>query len=111
MDIFFRTKQLQKVCSVEREMQRELGVQCAKKLRQRMMELRAATVLGDVSHLPPPRLHEYSGAEKGRFSVDLQHPFRLQFIPADDPVSLKTDGGIDLGAVRSIEIIAITDPH
>ena len=111
MDIFFHTKWLQKVCSVEREMQKELGKPCAKKMGQRLMELRAAVVLSDISHLPPPRLHEHSGDTKGYFSVDLMHPYRLLFVPADDPIPLKPDGGIDLTAVRSIEIVAIKDPH
>lgn len=111
MDIFFHTKKLQKICSEARAMQQELGQPCAKKLKQRMMELKAATVLADISHLPPTRLHEHIGSSKGQFSVDLKHPLRLLFIPADDPVPLKPDGGIDLAAVTAIEIIGIVDPH
>ena len=111
MDVFFRTKQVQKVCSRDKEMQRELGKACAKKLKQRLAELQAAEVLADISHLPPPRLHELTGREKEQFSVDLQHPYRLLFIAADEPVPRKDDGGIDLANVKSVEIIAIRDTH
>lgn len=111
MEIFFHTKKLQKICSNAKDMQKELGTSCAKKLKQRMMELKSATVLSDISHLPPTRLHEHIGSSKGIFSVDLKHPLRLLFIPADDPIPLKPDGGIDLTAVKSVEITAIDDPH
>ena len=111
MVIFFRTRKLQKVCEDPRTMLKELGQGRAKKFRQRMVELNAADVLADISHLPPPRLHELSGRQKGWFSVDVAHPYRLLFIPADDPVPTKDDGGIDLKAVESIEIVDIVDTH
>jgi proteic killer suppression protein len=111
MLIYFRTSKLQKLCSKEREMLKQLGRVMADKLQQRLMELNAAETLADVSHLPPPRCHELSGNRAGQFSVDLEHPYRLLFIPADDPVPLKEDGGIDLSQVREIEIIGIEDTH
>ena len=111
MKIFFRTKQLQKVCSKEKEMKKSLGKKCSDRLGQRMTELRAADSLADVSYLPPPRLHELTGKEKGQFSVDLKHPYRLLFIVANDPVPTKDDGGIDLHSVTEIEIIDIKDTH
>jgi proteic killer suppression protein len=111
MLIFFRTKKLQKICSEDREMQRQLGPAMARKLRQRLMELKAAETLADVSHLPPPRCHELTSDRAGQFSVDLDHPYRLLFIPADEPVPYREDGGIDLARVREIEIIEIEDTH
>jgi plasmid maintenance system killer protein len=111
MLIYFRTSKLQKLCSKEREMLKQLGRVMANKLQQRLMELNAAESLADVSHLPPPRCHELTGNRSGQFSVDLEQPYRLLFIPADDPVPLKGDGGIDLAQVREIEIIEIEDTH
>ena len=111
MDIYFSTKKLQKICSQEKEMNKALGAKCAEKLKQRMMELRAADALSDISHLPPPRCHELFGERSGQFSVDLEQPHRLLFIPANDPVPLLEDGGIDRKRVTEIEIIEITDPH
>ena len=111
MEITFRTKRLRKVCSKEKEALRELGERCAERLMARMAELRAADVLSDISYLPPVRLHEHVGRGKGVFSVDLKHPHRLLFIPADDPVPYKADGGIDLDNVSAIEVIDIIDPH
>ena len=88
-----------------------LGARGAAKLKQRMMELSAADTLSVISHLPPARCHELTGRLAGTFSIDLEHPFRLLFIPADDPVPLSEDGGIDRARVREIEIVDIKDTH
>ena len=111
MLIYFKTKKLQKTCSQERVMVKELGVGMARKLRQRMTELKVAEALSDISHLPPPRCHELTENRSGQFSVDLEQPYRLLFIPADDPIPYREDGGIDLALVTEIEIIEIEDTH
>jgi proteic killer suppression protein len=92
-------------------MVKEFGPKRARKLKQRMMELSAADMLSDISHLPPPRCHELTGKDAGTFSVDLGHPYRLLFIPANDPVPVRSDGGIDRKQVTEIEIIEIRDTH
>jgi len=43
--------------------------------------------------------------------VDLEHPYRLLFVPAHSPVSTKEDGGLDWAGVTEIEIIEIVDTH
>ena len=111
MEIYFRTKKLQKQCSKNKDAVKALGSACAKKLKQRMMELVAADTLSDVSHLPPPRCHELSDNRKGQFSVDLQHPYRLLFIPANEPLPFNNDGGLDTKRITEVEIIEITDTH
>ena len=111
VDIFYKTKKLQKICSDQKTMDTKLGIPVAKKLRQRHMELKAADNLKQISHLPPSRCHELTNNRSGQFSVDLVNPFRLLFIPANDPLPRKEDGGIDLQQVTEIEIIKIEDTH
>ncbi len=111
MDIYFKTKKLQKLCSVSREAQRHLGAKRARRLQQRMMELKAAISLDDISSLPPARCHELTGNRKGQLSVDLEHPYRLVFIPANNPIPKAADGGLDWPEVTEIEIIEIVDTH
>lgn len=111
MRIYFRSKKLEKTCSNEMAMQTELGAQRAIKLRRRLMELMAADSLSDISHLPPSRLHELKGKRAGQFSVDLEHPYRLLFIPAHDPIPRNDDGGVDLEKVVEIEVLGIFDTH
>ena len=110
MNVSFKSNKLQKVCNKEKEGIREYGPVCAGKLRQRLAELAAAGALSDISYLPPPRCHELTN-RGGVFSVDLSHPYRLLFIPAQDPIPRKTDGGIDLTQVTEVEIINIEDTH
>jgi plasmid maintenance system killer protein len=83
----------------------------ARKLQQRLMELKAASCLADISKVPPPRCHPLSGDRDGQLSVDLEHPYRLLFIPANDPIPLKQDGGLDWTKITEIEIVEITDTH
>lgn len=92
-------------------MVKHFGAKRAGKLKQRLMELGAADTLADISHLPPARCHELTGKDAGTFSMDLEHPYRLLFISADDTVPLLADGGIDRKQVKEIEIIEIKDTH
>ena len=111
MLIFFRTKKLQRLCSSAKEMLRACGATQARKLQQRLMELHAADHLAQIAHVPPPRCHELSSDRQGQLSVDLDHPYRLIFIPANDPLPLRDDGGLIWELVTEIEIIEIADPH
>lgn len=111
MDIYFKTRKLQKECSSENQMVKRYGAKKARKLRQRLMELQAAETLDDISRLPPARCHELAGNRAGQFSVDLAHPYRLLFIPANDPIPEGKGGGIDRSEVTQIEIIEIADTH
>ena len=111
MDVFFRSKKFQKVCNSERDMLCEFGKKQSQKLKQRLMELRAAASLEEISRVPPPRCHALTGDRKGQLSVDLDHPYRLIFIPANDPVPIKPDGGLDWSQVTSVELLEIADTH
>jgi proteic killer suppression protein len=111
MEIYFKSKSLQKACNSATASQKRWGLEIAKKLWQRLSELRAADCLADISHLPPARCHELTGRRKGCFAVDLKHPYRLVFRPLHDPVPLKDDGSIDRERVTAILIIGVEDYH
>ena len=111
MDVYFLTKSMQKCCSSDKAMRKKWGDRMAGKLQQRLMELRAADSLSDISHLPPARCHEMVGDRKGQLSVDLVHPYRLYFAPDHDPVPHKPDGGLDWSRVTRIVVLEIFDPH
>jgi len=83
----------------------------ARKLQQRLMELKAAICLGDILRVPPTRCHQLSGNREGQVSVDLEHPYRLLFISANDPIPVMENGGLDWASVSEIEIIEIADTH
>jgi plasmid maintenance system killer protein len=111
MEIFFRNNKLAKSCNSEKEMLKTHGAPRAKKLKARLTELKAADHLAQIPRIPPPRCHELSSNRKGQLSVDLDHPYRLIFIPANDPIPRKADGGLDWDSVTEIAILEIADTH
>jgi len=82
----------------------------AKRIRQRLDELRAAYVLEDMKLLPG-RCHELRHNRAGQLSLDLIHPQRLIFEPANDPIPRKPDGGLDWNLITAVKIIGIDDTH
>ena len=110
LEVLFSDKKLQKICSDEKLLQREYG-QNARKIQRRLFELHSVDNLSQISPLPPPRRHQLKGDRKGQYAVDVKHPFRIVFVPANDPVPLKDDGGVDLEKVTVVEIVWIGDYH
>jgi plasmid maintenance system killer protein len=108
--ITYRTKRLAKICNDSQRASVKLGAEQAKRLRQRLDDLHAVGTLSVMRNLPG-RTHELDGDRKGELSIDLVHPYRLIFVPANSPIPLKEDGGFDWTAITEIEIIEITDTH
>jgi len=109
--ILFRTKKLGKLCNSSKLARQKWGDVMARRLRARLDDLDAAEVLEDLRNLPHVRCHELTGERKGQFSLDLQHPYRLLCVPADDPVPRKPDGGLDWSRVTAVEILEVADTH
>jgi len=78
---------------------------------RRLDDLKAADCLNVFRDFPSARCHELKGNRKGQLSIDLLHPRRLIFKPADDPIPKKPDGGLDWKGVRSIKILEVVDTH
>lgn len=111
MVILFKTAKLEKECNNENLMLRRFGTNRARLLKRRLTELAAANALEDLRNLPQARCHELKGNLKGCLSVDLDHPYRLVFEQANNPVPKKPDGGLDWTKVTAIRIIGLEDTH
>ena len=111
MDIDFRNNKLKKCCNEQAAGVKEWGQQIANRVFQRLVELRAAANLSEISHLPPPRCHIVDGIRKDCFAVDTVHPKRLLFKINQDPVPKLEDGSIDRKQVTSIKIWEVEDYH
>jgi len=110
MEIFFSDGKFKKICSEQRLLQKKYGVPGAKILRRRLDDLRAAPNLETMRKFPGG-CHELEEDRAGQFAVDLDGPYRLIFEPADDPMPLKPDGGIDWSKVTCITILGRVDYH
>ena len=113
MDISFKSTKLEKEFNEGKWLIKIHGSRRAKVIRVRLAELRAAVSLHDVGtpYDGPGRCHELTGNRKGQLSVDLDHPYRLIFVPNNKPIPLKNDGGLDWKRVTEIMITGIEDTH
>lgn len=108
MEILFADKNLERLCSEQREAKRRLGGKGARKLRARLADLRAAARVRDLlAGRPHPLKHDRTG----EFSVDLDGGRRLVFVPANEPVPLDQDGAVVWERVTSVRIVFIGDYH
>ena len=85
MDILFRERKFEKQCNQHTALVRAQGGRRAQLIRARLDALCAATCLEDLRNVSG-RLHELKGNHKGQLSLDLDHPYRLIFIPNHNPV-------------------------
>jgi len=110
LDIGFESDKLRDEFNNQKLLIRRRGQRRAKKIRQRLDDLRAASTLEDMRILPG-RCHELKGNLKGMLAVDLDHPYRLVFKPAHDPLPRKPDGGLDWKLITAVVIIDVEDYH
>lgn len=110
MDILFKERKFEKQCNRRVELVRAHGDRRARLIRARLDALSAATCLEDLRSVPG-RLHELKGDRKGQFSFDLDHPYRLIFVPDHKPVPSAEDGGMDWSRVTAVKILGVEDTH
>lgn len=110
MEITFKNKKFQKICNSEKELIKAYGKNCARKISLRLDDLQAAANL-EAFKMLPGRCHELKGDKKGQLSLDLEHPLRLIFEPANEEIVKKEDGSIDWKLVKTVKIIDVEDTH
>ncbi|RLC11426.1 MAG: killer suppression protein [Deltaproteobacteria bacterium] len=114
MNISFKNKKLAKSFNEGEQLEKIHGTKRARKIRIRLAELRAAKSLMDFwpPKSGPSRCHELTqGRRRGQLSMDLDHPYRLIFIPDHGPVPRHEDGGLDWSLVTAITILGVEDTH
>ncbi|MFK4935480.1 type II toxin-antitoxin system RelE/ParE family toxin [Lactococcus garvieae] len=107
MEYFGETNKLAKILSDERQLTKTYGKDRTSRIKQRLKEFRAAENLSQISHLPPPRLHQLSGERKEQFAVDVAANFRLIFEGYDKNDQLTTHKS----EIVTLSIIEIEDYH
>lgn len=110
MNIKFDARRFAKEVNDSRRLVRRHGERRANLIRRRLDELRAASTLEEMRYLPAARCHELHGNRSGQLSVDLDHPYRLIFVP-EAPVPVRDDGGLDWERVTAIVITGVEDTH
>ena len=104
MNIIFKNKKLEKLANDYSHCQKEFGANGAKVFHKRLQALLYADTLEDIRNMPG-RFHELKHNRKGQWACDLEHPYRLVFIPRNDSDSdNKTE-------IMSVEIQEIVNYH
>jgi proteic killer suppression protein len=111
LDIFFKNSKLQRVCNSGALLQKNYGTENSKRIRVRLAVLAAATSLADVPVKLPERCHPLTGPRAGCFAIDLLHPFRLVFCPADAGGRRVAGAQPRLRTVLAILVLEIVDYH
>lgn len=109
MEISFRNRRIEKICTSEKEMKKALPPNRARVLKLRLRQLSESPTLEDLRG-QPGNCHELTQDRAGQLAISLDGLFRLIFEPTE-PIPKKPDGGLDWGQVVSVEIIEIVDYH
>lgn len=110
MEIHYRTKRLERSLTTDKGLSKTYG-NLAKKIKQRMQQLKGADNLYVIASLPALRLHPHIGKNKGIWSIDIQKNWRILFKIDQNPIPTLEDGGVDIKKVTIVRIESITDPH
>lgn len=84
MEVAYKTRKLQRVCTDAALASRKYGKRMACLIQQRINELRAAESIEEMVQFRIGRCHALVGSMSGQYALDLVHPFRLLFEPYDD---------------------------
>jgi len=109
MQTTYASETIQRLCEEDKHQHKQLGDKRAKRLKNRLGELRAVE---NVSQLQLGRLHALTADRAGQYSVDLDGPMRLLSEPTEHPPpTLASSGGIDWQQVNSVRLLEIRDTH
>jgi len=110
VEISYKNKKIEKQLTDPREIVKSFG-ELARKINQRIKELKDADSLSILKQIPAARCHELVGNRKGELAVSVSGNYRLIFEPNHEPPPQKDDGGLNWEAVTKIQINEIEDYH
>lgn len=110
MNITFKNKKLEKLANDMKVCRKELGQNGAKVLQKRMQALLFAETLEDVRNMPG-HFHELKHDRKGQWACDLEQPYRLVFVPHEDPIPENDHGQYIWLEIKGVEIQEIVNYH
>lgn len=79
MDITYRNRKMEKVCTDAKTAEKTYGREMADKIHQRIDEITAADTVEMMIKYHIGRCHPLVQNRKGQYAVDLVHPYRLVF--------------------------------
>ncbi len=90
MEVEFRNKKIEKVCTNAAAARKRYGNEVARKISQRISEISAAPNVELMVAAHIGRCHPLLGDRAGQYAVDLVHPLRMVFTKEGDAVQVAT---------------------
>lgn len=79
MDIRYKNKRIEKICTNIKTAERTYGRELTEKLQQRIGEISASDAVEVLVQFHIGRCHSLSQNREGQYAMDLIHPYRLIF--------------------------------
>ena len=79
MEIEYKTRSIEKVCTDASIAEKKYGYEMAEKIQLRIDQIRAAATVEEMIRFKIGRCHPLQGNRKSQYAVDLVHPQRLVF--------------------------------
>lgn len=79
MNITYKNKKLEKICTNDKIAERKYGYRMAEVLGRRIHELISSDTVEDMIRYKIGRCHMLANNREGQYAVDLVHPYRLVF--------------------------------
>lgn len=98
MDITYKSRKIEKICTDPRTAERIYGQEMADKIHQRIDEISAADTVEMMIQFHIGRCHPLTQNRKGQYAMDLVHPYRLVF---------EKNGG----EIQMVNILEVVDYH
>lgn len=76
MEITYKTRKIEKVCTLASEAEKKYGSEMAEKIHQR---IDASDTVEEMIQFHIGRCHSLKGNRKSQYAMDLVHPYRLVF--------------------------------
>lgn len=106
----FSYKNLKKTVNNDRKLVKKFGPKRARKIKQRLDSIQAAENLEELRNVPG-KFHELTGDRKGKWACDLDHPYRMIFVPHENPIPTDEHGQYLWNEIKGMDIVEITDYH
>lgn len=98
MQIEYKSRSLEKICTIAHEAEKRYGQRMAEIIQQRTDQIRAFDTVEMLVQFKVGRCHPLIGNRRGQYAMDLVHPFRLVFEKRGEEIQI-------------VRIIDITDYH
>ena len=98
MEIKYKNKQIERVCTNRKAAERKHGSEMAEIIFQRIGQIRTFDTVEELVKYRIGFCHQLSGARKGQYAMKLVQPYRLIFEMID-------------GVIQIAKIIEIVDYH